>query len=120
MKFLARIISTAIAILLVTRFMPHVSVDSAWTAVFLAIILSLLNVFVKPVLIFFTLPITVVTLGFFLLVINAAIVLMASKIVRGFEIDGFWWAMFFSVVLSLVVSIFEKLQGNQNHGEEGE
>jgi putative membrane protein len=100
--------------------MPHVSVDNAWTAISLAIILSLLNVFVKPVLIFFTLPITVFTLGFFLLVINAAIVLMASQIVRGFQIDGFWWAMLFSMVLSLVISIFERLQGNNQRREEEE
>ena len=112
MRLLARIISTAIAILLVTKVMPHVSIDDAWTAVILAVILSLLNIFVKPLLIFFTLPITVLTLGFFLLVINAALVLMASQIVKGFHVDGFWWAMLFSIVLSLVVSLFEKLQGN--------
>lgn len=98
--------------------MPHVAVDNAWTAISLAIILSLLNVFVKPILIFFTLPITVLTLGFFLLVINAAIVLMASQMVSGFRVDGFWWAMLFSIVLSLVVSIFEKLQGNGRREED--
>jgi putative membrane protein len=118
MRLIARIISTSIAVLLVTKLMPHVSVDNAWTAIMLSIILSLLNVFVKPVLIFFTLPITVFTLGFFLLVINAAIVLMASQIVHGFKIDGFWWAMLFSIVLSLVVSVFERLQGSPNREDD--
>lgn len=120
MRMLARIISTAIAILLVTKLMPHhFSVDSAWTAVILAVILSLLNVFVKPILIFFTLPITLVTLGLFLLVINAIIILIAAKLVPGFRVDGFWWAMLFSIILSFVVSIFEKLQGNKNVKEDG-
>jgi putative membrane protein len=110
MRLLARIISTALAILLVTKIMPGVSVDSVWTSVILAIVLSLLNVFIKPLLIFFTLPITIFTLGFFLLVINAAIILMASRLVNGFEVNGFWWAMLFSVVLSFVVSLFDRLQ----------
>jgi putative membrane protein len=120
MRMLLRIITTSLAILLVTRLMPHVSVDNAWTAITLAIILSLLNIFVKPVLIFFTLPITIFTLGFFLLVINATIILMASKLVSGFQVDGFWWAMLFSIVLSLVVSVFESLQGNRREEDNRE
>lgn len=113
MRLLARIISTALAILVVTKIMPGVSVDSVLTSVLLAIVLSLLNVFIKPLLIFFTLPITIFTLGLFLLVINAAIILMASELVDGFEVDGFWWAMLFSIVLSVVVSIFDHFQDRQ-------
>ena len=114
MQLLARIISTALAILLVTKIMPGVSVNSAWTAIFLSIVLSLLNVFVKPLLIFFTLPITIFTLGLFLLVINATMILLASEIVSGFQVDGFWWAMLFSIVLSLVVSIFDRINEKFN------
>ena len=115
MQLVARIISTTLAILLVTKLMPGVSVDNAWTAIVLSIILSLLNIFVKPLLIFLTLPITVVTLGLFLLVINAAIILIASEIVSGFQVNGFWWAMLFSIVLSLVVSLFDKI--NERFGK---
>jgi putative membrane protein len=118
MRLIARIITTTLAILLVTKLMPGVSVNNVWTAIVLSIVLSLLNVFVKPLLIFFTLPITIFTLGLFLLVINAAIILIASEIVTGFRVDGFWWAMLFSVVLSLVVSIFDKFNERMERKDE--
>ena len=110
MRFLARILSTTLAILLVTQLMPGVSVDNVFTAIMVALVLSVLNFFIKPLLILLTLPITVFTLGFFLLVINAAIIMMASSLVNGFHVKGFWWAMLFSIVLSLVTSIFESIQ----------
>lgn len=109
MSFLIRILTTTLAILLVTKLMPGVSVDGVMTAVILALVLSVLNVFVKPVLIFFTLPITIFTLGLFLLVINALIILIAANLVNGFHVTGFWSALFFSIILSLVVSIFDKI-----------
>ena len=110
MRFIARILSTTLAILLVTQLMPGVSVDNVFKAIMVALVLSVLNFFIKPFLILLTLPITVFTLGFFLLVINAAIILMTSSLVNGFHVKGFWWAMLFSVVLSLVTSIFESIQ----------
>lgn len=93
--------------------MPGVTIDDVLTAVLLAVVLSVLNMFIKPLLILLTLPITIFTLGFFLLVINAAIILMASSIVKGFHVEGFWWAMLFSVFLSIVTSIFESIQKKQ-------
>ncbi len=117
MNFLIRILTTTLAILLVTKLMPGVSIDGVMTAIILALVLALLNMFVKPVLIFFTLPITIVTLGLFLLVINALIILIASNLVNGFHVSGFWSALFFSIVLSLVVSLFDKINERQRERE---
>jgi putative membrane protein len=74
----------------------------------LAIVLAILNAIVKPILVFITFPITVVTLGLFLFVINALIILLADKFIRGFNVDGFWWALLFSLLLSIVTSVLYK------------
>jgi putative membrane protein len=65
-----------------------------------------LNLFVKPILIILTLPITIFTFGLFLFVINALIILLAAKFVNGFRVDGFWWALLFSLLLSVLTSFF--------------
>ena len=69
-----------------------------------ALVLALINAFIRPVLIFLTLPATIVTLGLFLFVINALMVLLAAKWVNGFKVDGFWWALLFSFLLSILNS----------------
>jgi putative membrane protein len=74
----------------------------------LALVLAILNAIVKPILIFITLPITVVTLGLFLFVINALIILLADKLLKGFQVNGFWWALLFSLLLSIVTSVLYK------------
>jgi putative membrane protein len=70
--------------------------------------LGLLNIFVKPLLIILTLPITIFTFGLFLFVINALIILLAAKFVNGFRVDGFWWALLFSLLLSILTSFLYK------------
>lgn len=80
--------------------------DSFYTAVIVALALGILNAFLKPVLILFALPAVLFTLGLFLLVINTLIILLTDKMVDGFEVDGFWWALAFSVVLWAVNAIF--------------
>ena len=110
--FLTKLITTSLAIILVAYLLPGVEVESALSAIGIALVLSLLNIFVKPVLIILTLPITVVTLGLFLLVINALLILLAAKIVPGFSVNGFWWAVLFSIILSIVVSVMETLASN--------
>lgn len=75
--------------------------------IIVAAILAVLNAVVRPLLIILTIPITVFTLGIFLLVINAVIILMADYIMPGFEVDGFWWALLFSIILAIINSIFE-------------
>jgi putative membrane protein len=82
--------------------------DSFWTAIVVAIVLAVLNAIIKPILIFLTLPITLLTFGLFLFVINALIILLAERLVRGFTVDGFWWALLFSLLLSLLSSLLYK------------
>jgi putative membrane protein len=105
MNLIIRLLIAAVVAFGLSRLLPGIHIDSLWTAVVLAIVLGLLNALLKPLLILFTLPITIVTLGLFLLVINAAIILLAAKFVDGFAVDGFWWALLFSLLLSFVTSI---------------
>jgi len=76
-------------------------------AVIVAAVLALLNAFIKPLIILLTIPFTLFSFGLFLLVINAGMILLASYIVPSFEVDGFWWALLFSIVLWAINSIFE-------------
>lgn len=82
--------------------LPGVRVDSFVTAVIVAVILGAVNAFIKPVLVLLTLPVTVLTLGLFIFVINALLVLLVAAVVPGFKVDGFWTALLFSVVLSAI------------------
>jgi putative membrane protein len=109
MEFITKIIITALAVIITCAMLPGVHIDGALTAVIIAAVLSLLNSFVKPVLIFFTLPLTIFTLGIFLLVINAAMILLAARLVDGFKVDGFWTALFFSIILSLINTLLNSL-----------
>jgi putative membrane protein len=106
MKIILRLLIYTGAVLLTAWLLPGVAVDKFTTALMVAIALAIINTFVRPVLIFLTIPVTIVTLGFFLLVINALIIMLISKIVPGFHVEGFWWALLFSVILSIIASIF--------------
>ena len=116
MGILIRILVTALAALLTAYILPGVKLQDFTTALILAIVLGLLNLIVKQVLVILTLPVTVITMGLFLLVINALIVLWASSLVKGFRVDNFWWALLFSVVLSIISGIMLSL-GPQERGE---
>lgn len=105
MKFILRLLLSALAVVLLANILPGIHVDTFGIAVIVALVLSLLNFLVKPLLVILTLPVTIVTFGLFLLVINALIILMAGGLVSGFAVDGFWWALLFSLLLSLVQSI---------------
>lgn len=105
MNFLIRILLSAIAVLATGYLLPGVNVDSFSSALILALVLSLLNVTLKPLLIIFTIPVTFLTLGLFLLVINAIIILIADYFVAGFSVSGFITALFFSIVLSIINAI---------------
>lgn len=111
MNILIRLIVSAIAVLVTDLLLPGVSLgdmsqtNGLLTAVLVAAVLGLLNALLKPLLILLTLPVTVVTLGLFLLVINAVIVLIAARLITGFTVDSFWWALGFSLLLSLVTSV---------------
>jgi putative membrane protein len=94
-----------LAIIFTAYLLPGISVDDFLTGIVIAALLALLNITIKPVLIFLTIPITLITLGLFLLVINGFLVIIASMIVPGFTVDSFWWALLFSLILSLVNSL---------------
>jgi putative membrane protein len=109
MNLLFRFLITAVLVMLIAHFMGGVEVESFGVSLFVALVLGLLNVFVKPILVMLTLPVTVFTLGLFLLVINALIILLCSYLVSGFVVDSFLTALMFSVVLSLLQSIMNGL-----------
>lgn len=101
MKTVIKLFLTAILVyLLATYLLPGVHVNGFPSAIIVAVVLSLLNIFVKPVLIFLTLPATLVTFGLFLLVINAFVILICDYLLDNFKVDGFWYALLFSLILS--------------------
>ena len=109
MKLILKILVTALAVIITCYLLPGAHVKDAFTAVIVAAVLSLLNILIKPLLILLTLPITIVTFGLFLLVINALIILLAARIVPGFTVDGFWWALLFSIIVSIITSLFNRM-----------
>ena len=109
MKLILRILLSALAVIVLSNVLPNVSVDSYITAIIVAIVLSLLNFIVKPILVILTLPVTIITFGLFLLMINAIIILLADKLIDGFAVDGIWWALLFSLLLSFLQSILFSL-----------
>jgi putative membrane protein len=118
MKFIFKIVISTLAILVTAALLPGVHVDSPLSAIILAATLAFLNAILKPVMIFLTIPITIFTLGLFLIFINAFIILFATYIVKGFTVDGFWWAFLFGIVLSIVTAIFEAIGRRDNEEEE--
>jgi putative membrane protein len=90
---------------LLAHFLPGVAVSGFVEALIVAVVLGLLNVIVKPILVILTIPITIITLGIFLFVINACIILLADHFIDGFSVNGFWTALLFSVLLSVCESI---------------
>ncbi|PHR97883.1 MAG: hypothetical protein COA80_06405 [Leeuwenhoekiella sp.] len=105
MKTLVKLLLTAIAVIVLGYLLPGVSVTSFLTALVVAVVIALLRLIVKPILIILTLPITIITFGLFLLFINAIIILLAGYFVSGFVVDGIWWALIFSLLLSLFQSV---------------
>ncbi|HQZ93874.1 MAG: phage holin family protein [Flavobacteriales bacterium] len=126
MNILLKLIISAIAVLVTDLLLPGVSLgnmdtmNGLLTALLTAAVLGLFNALLKPILVFFTLPVTIVTLGLFLLVINAVIVLIAAKLVPGFTVDSFWWALGFSLVLSIVQGILQGFDGGKKRSRETE
>ncbi len=109
MKLILRVLLSALAVVILAKVLPGASVDSYVTAIIVAIVLSLLNFLVKPILIILTLPITIISLGLFLLFINAIIILLADYFIAGFQVQNVWWALLFSLLLSLLQSILFSL-----------
>lgn len=116
MNFIMRIIVTSIIAFGLSYILHGVHIDSFWAAIIFAIVLAILNAIVKPILILLTLPLTVFTFGLFLFVINAGIILLTAEFVKGFRVDGFWWALLFSLLLSIITSVLYK-EGRRNREE---
>jgi len=98
-----------VAVVILSKILPGVGVDTYLTAIIVAVVLSLLNFLVRPILIVLTLPITVLTLGLFLLFINAIIILLADYFIAGFSVSNIWWALLFSLLLSVLQSLLFSL-----------
>ncbi|MBX9783388.1 MAG: phage holin family protein [Chitinophagaceae bacterium] len=119
MNFIIKVLITAVNAFLLAYVLPGVEIKDFLTAILVAFVLALLDAVVKPILILFTLPATIFTLGLFLFVINACIILLDAHFVGGFKVDGFWYALLFSICLSLINSLVhksilkEKKTGNQ-------
>lgn len=109
MNLIIRLLVTAVVAFLLTKFLSGVQFLDFQTAVVFAIVFGLLNTFVKPVLKIVGLPISILSLGLFSLVINAVVMLLADHFVEGMSIDGFLWALVFSIALSTISSIINKI-----------
>jgi len=98
--FLLRLAISAIGLWLATVLVPGVQIDTVWTLVFAALLLGIVNALVRPIVLLLTLPITLVTLGFFILVVNAAMFALVASLLSGFHLSGFWPALLGALVVS--------------------
>ncbi|SMO54819.1 phage holin family protein [Fodinibius sediminis] len=103
---ITKILVNSLAVLAIGYLLKGIRVKNYWTALGAAILLALVNAFVKPIVVFLTLPITIITLGLFLVVINALMLMLVEALLDGLEIKNFWWAVVFGILLSFVNVIF--------------
>jgi putative membrane protein len=109
MNYILKILLSAFAVLVIGYILPGVQVDSYVTAIIVAFVVGLLFSILKPILVILTLPVTILTLGLFLFVINAALILLANSWIDGFSVSGFWTALLFSILLSVFESVLYKI-----------
>ncbi len=109
MRLLVALSINTLAVLTGAYLLRGVHVQNITTALVVAIVIGLLNVSLKPLLVLLTLPLTIITLGLFLFVLNALMVMLAGHLVEGFQVDGFLWALLYSLILSLVSSFLNAL-----------
>jgi putative membrane protein len=117
MRIILHWILRALAIVITAYLLPReaIFVQSFFVALVVAVVLGLFNTILKPILIVLTLPINILTLGLFTLVINAGLIMLTSKVVDGFSVHGFWWALLFSLILSLINAILHMFEPSKNH-----
>jgi putative membrane protein len=111
-RFLIQWLVVALALWVTAYVLPGVSVDSTQALAIAAIVLGLVNALIRPVLTILTLPITILTLGLFYLVINGFTFLLASKLVPGFHVSGFWWAVLGALLVSIISSFVGGVAGD--------
>ena len=107
MKFIYKIIVTSFAVVITAKLLPGIYVPNFITAIIVAVVLSLLNTFLKPLLLILTIPATIFTLGLFLLILNAFMIELTAYIVKDFEVRSFGTAALFSIILSLITFVLE-------------
>jgi putative membrane protein len=109
--WLLQSILSAVAVLFTAQILPGVQVSGIVDALLVALVLSFLNTFLKPVLLILTIPVTLITFGLFLLVINAVIIVVADALLDGFNVNGFGWALLFSLILSIINALLQSMTG---------
>jgi putative membrane protein len=119
MKIIINWLILTVAIMATSWLLPGVAVSGFVSALIAALVLGLINTFIKPVVVILTLPVNIITLGLFTFVINALLILLASRIVDGFSVRNFWWALIFSLVLSVIQNILQRIfKDNPKKAEE--
>jgi len=114
MKAIVSLVVNTFAVFLSAYLLPGVNVDSIFTALVVAIVLGIANTLLRPILILLTLPVNIVTLGLFIFVINGILILLTSAVVPGFFVQNFWWAILFSLVLTLISWFLSRLSKEQS------
>lgn len=109
MGIIIRLIINALAVYITSQILPGVSINNFLTAITVAVILGVINTIIKPILIILTLPLNILTLGLFTFIINGFIILLTSSLVPGFTVQNFWWAILFSLVISIVSWFLQSL-----------
>ncbi|MCB9014393.1 MAG: phage holin family protein [Lentimicrobiaceae bacterium] len=109
MRFILRMFISTCSVIITSYILPGVELESFFSAFSTALLIAFLNTIVKPLLIIFTIPVTLLTFGFFLLVINATIIMMASNLLNGFYVENFWYALIFSIILSAVNTVLSSM-----------
>jgi putative membrane protein len=107
-------IVATVAVIVSAYLLPGVQVSNLFAAFVAAVVLGVINAFVRPVLLVLTLPINIVTLGLFTFVLNALLIMLAGALVPGFGVDNFWWALAFSIVLALVNAVLGSFKSDKN------
>lgn len=107
MNLILRLLLNAAAVFALANILTGVSVADYMSAIIVALVLSFLNLLVKPILVLLTFPVTILTLGLFLLVVNGLIILLADAFIDGFSVTNIWWAILFSILLSLLQSLLQ-------------
>jgi putative membrane protein len=110
MKLIARLLINMVAILLIAYLLPRlIWVDGLWSAFIAALILGIVNAVIRPILVLLTLPLTFLTLGLFLLIINGLMLWLVAALVDGFHVNGFWGAVLGSILISIISWVLSRI-----------
>ena len=109
MKPLLKLLISSLTIIIAAYFIPGVKIAGYWTAILVALVMGVVNAIIKPVLMFFTLPLNILTLGLFTFIINGLMILLVAYFVPGFQVNGFWTAVIFSIAATVINWVLTKL-----------